>query len=67
MQQQSSIEVPASILVRRVRRRPVDYAELIEVDRLVQDLLDGTDHPWTRPGIGSLPSTPRTTGGPDGS
>ncbi|HEY9408814.1 MAG TPA: threonine/serine exporter family protein [Jiangellaceae bacterium] len=42
LQQQSSIEVPASILVRRVRRRPVDYAELIEVDRLVQDLLDGT-------------------------
>jgi uncharacterized membrane protein YjjP (DUF1212 family) len=42
LQQRSSIEVPASILVRRVRRRPVDYAELIEVDRLVQDLLDGT-------------------------
>jgi uncharacterized membrane protein YjjP (DUF1212 family) len=42
LQQQSSREVPASILVRRVTRRPVDYAELIEVDRLVQDLLDGT-------------------------
>ncbi|KRF37352.1 threonine/serine ThrE exporter family protein [Nocardioides sp. Soil805] len=41
LQQQSAIDVPASILVRRVRRRPVDYAELIEVDRLVQDLLDG--------------------------
>ena len=42
LQQQSSIEVPASILVRRVRRRPVDYEELIMVDRLVRDLQDGT-------------------------
>jgi uncharacterized membrane protein YjjP (DUF1212 family) len=42
LQQHSSIEVPASILGRRVRRRPVDYAELIEVDRLVRDLVDGT-------------------------
>ena len=42
LQQQSSVEVPASILVRRVRRRPVDYAQLIEVDRLVQALMDGT-------------------------
>jgi uncharacterized membrane protein YjjP (DUF1212 family) len=42
LQQQSSIGAPASILVRRVSPRPVDYAELIEVDRLVQDLVDGT-------------------------
>ena len=42
LQQQSSIEMPASILVRRVKRRPVDYQELILVDRLVQDLLSGT-------------------------
>ena len=41
LQQQSGIAVPASILVRRVARRPVNYAELIEVDRLVQELLDG--------------------------
>ena len=42
LQQSYGIGRPASILVRRVRRRPADYAELIEVDRLVQDLLDGT-------------------------
>lgn len=45
LQQQSSVDVPASIVIRRVRRRPVDYAELIEVDRLVQDLIDGTTTP----------------------
>src|SRR3954451_21615017 len=42
IQQQSSIEVPASILVRRVERRQVDYHELIQADRLVQELADGT-------------------------
>ena len=45
LQQQSSVAVPASILVRRVRRRPVDYEELILADRLVSDLLDGTITP----------------------
>jgi uncharacterized membrane protein YjjP (DUF1212 family) len=42
LQQQSNVGAPASILVRRVSPRAVDYAELIEVDRLVQDLLDGS-------------------------
>src|SRR3954451_16603181 len=42
IQQQSRIEVPASILVRRVKRRQVDYHELIQADRLVQELVDGT-------------------------
>lgn len=41
LQQRSGIAEPAAILVRRVRRRPADYEELIAVDRLVQDLLDG--------------------------
>jgi uncharacterized membrane protein YjjP (DUF1212 family) len=41
LQQQSSIEAPASILVRRVTRRQADYHELILADRLVQDLVDG--------------------------
>jgi len=45
LQQQSSVDVPASILVRRVRRRPVDYEELILADRLVRDLLEGTVTP----------------------
>ena len=44
IQQQSSIEAPASILVRRVKRRQIDYHELIEADRLVQDLVEGTRH-----------------------
>ena len=42
LQQQSSIEAPASILVRRVQRRPADYDELIQADRLVQELTEGT-------------------------
>src|SRR5512146_1178818 len=33
---------PAAIQMRRVIRRPVDYAELIEVDRIVNDLVAGT-------------------------
>ena len=45
LQQQSRIDVPASILVRRVRRRPVDYDRLIRVDRVVRELLDGTTTP----------------------
>lgn len=42
LQQQPRAGVPAAILVRRVRRRPVDYDELILVDGVVQDLLDGS-------------------------
>ena len=42
IQQQSSIDAPASILVRRVKRRQIDYRELIEADRLVQDLVEAT-------------------------
>lgn len=45
LQQQSEVGVPASILVRRVSRRPVDYGELILADRLVRELLDGTATP----------------------
>jgi uncharacterized membrane protein YjjP (DUF1212 family) len=41
LQQQSSNEDTASILVRRVRRRQADYEELVRTDRLVQDLVDG--------------------------
>src|SRR4029079_17750620 len=42
IQQQSTIETPASILVRRVERRQIDYDELVQADRLVQDLIGGT-------------------------
>jgi uncharacterized membrane protein YjjP (DUF1212 family) len=60
IQQQSSIEVPASILVRRVRRRQADYHQLILADRLVQDLVDGTvtrDHARDR--LMTIASAPR--------
>ena len=52
IQQQSSIEVPASILVRRVRRRQAHYHQLILADRLVQDLVNGTSRATT-PGTDS--------------
>ena len=39
---QPSATEPAAIQMRRVIRRPVDYAELIEVDRIVNDLVAGT-------------------------
>ena len=58
LQQQSSIEVPASLLVRRVSRRPVDYEELMVATQLAQELVDGTttrDEAHAR----SPPSTPR--------
>jgi uncharacterized membrane protein YjjP (DUF1212 family) len=42
LQQQSSIEAPASILVRKVKRRQANYHELILADRLVRNLVDGT-------------------------
>jgi uncharacterized membrane protein YjjP (DUF1212 family) len=50
LQQQSSIEAPASILVRKVKRRQANYHELILADRLVRNLVDGTvtrDRPGT--------------------
>jgi uncharacterized membrane protein YjjP (DUF1212 family) len=58
LQQQSSIEVPASILTRRVKRRPVDYGELIVVDRLVHDLLEGsTNGDVTRDRLAAIESS----------
>ena len=37
LRHQPSAEEPAALQVRRVNRRPVDYADLIEVDRTVND------------------------------
>src|SRR5579862_1862122 len=39
---QPSAHQPAAIQMRRVVRRPVDYAELIEADRIVNDLVAGS-------------------------
>jgi uncharacterized membrane protein YjjP (DUF1212 family) len=41
LRHQPSVDEPVTILVRRVTRRPVDYAALIEVDHLVEDLVSG--------------------------
>ena len=41
LRHQPSAEEPGSIQVRRVSRRAVDYDQLIEVDRLVADLVAG--------------------------
>jgi uncharacterized membrane protein YjjP (DUF1212 family) len=41
LQHQPSTEAPAASLVRRVQRRPVDYEELVMVDRLVRELVEG--------------------------
>ena len=38
---QASLDEPAAILVRRVTRRQVDYADLTEVDQTVADLVAG--------------------------
>jgi uncharacterized membrane protein YjjP (DUF1212 family) len=38
---QSSIEEPATIQIRRVTHREIDYEDLTMVDHLVRDLLDG--------------------------
>ena len=38
LRHQPNIEEPAIIQVRRVTRRPVDYADLIEVDQTIHDL-----------------------------
>jgi uncharacterized membrane protein YjjP (DUF1212 family) len=42
LRHQPSSDEPAAIQVRRVVHRPVDYADLIEVDRAVNDLVEGT-------------------------
>ena len=41
LRHQPTSDEPAAIQVRRVTRRPVDYADLIEVDRTVNDLVAG--------------------------
>ena len=41
LRHQPSSREPAALQMRRVGRRPVDYADLIEVDRTVQDLVAG--------------------------
>ena len=41
LRHQPSQHEPAALQVRRVTRRPVDYADLIEVDRTVNDLVAG--------------------------
>lgn len=42
LRHQPSRDEPAALQVRRVNRRPVDYADLIEVDETVGDLVAGT-------------------------
>jgi len=41
LRHQPSSDEPAAIQVRRVDRRPVNYADLIEVDRIVNDVVAG--------------------------
>ena len=41
LRHQPSSDEPAALQVRRVNRRPVDYADLIELDRAVSDLVAG--------------------------
>ena len=41
LRHQPSSDEPAAIQVRRVHRRSVDYADLIELDRTVSDLVAG--------------------------
>jgi uncharacterized membrane protein YjjP (DUF1212 family) len=41
LRHQPSSDEPAALQIRRVNRRPVDYADLIEVDRTVNDLVAG--------------------------
>ena len=41
LRHQPSSHEPAALQMRRVGRHPVDYADLIEVDRTVQDLVSG--------------------------
>ncbi|MET9274934.1 threonine/serine exporter family protein [Kribbella sp. NPDC003557] len=41
LRHQPAIDVPAALQVRRVTWRPVDYAELIEVDETVNSLVAG--------------------------
>ena len=41
LRHQAGSDEPAALQIRRVNRRPVDYADLIEVDRAVSDLVAG--------------------------
>jgi uncharacterized membrane protein YjjP (DUF1212 family) len=41
LRHQPSSDQPAALQVRRINRRPVDYADLIEVDRTVNELVAG--------------------------
>jgi uncharacterized membrane protein YjjP (DUF1212 family) len=41
LRHQPSSDEPAALQMRRVTRRPVDYADLIEIDRTVNDLVAG--------------------------
>jgi uncharacterized membrane protein YjjP (DUF1212 family) len=41
LRHQPSSDEPAALQVRRVNRRPVDYADLVEVDQTVSDLVAG--------------------------
>ena len=41
LRHQPSSDRPAALQIRRITRRPVDYADLIEVDRLVDELVRG--------------------------
>lgn len=45
LRHQPSSEEAAALQIRRVNRRPADYADLIEVDRTVSDLVAGTITP----------------------
>ena len=55
---QPSADEPAAVRVRRVIRRPVDYAQLTDVDALVQDLVDGrTDRDGARATLARITST----------
>ena len=42
LRHQPSRDEPAAIQMRRVNRRPVDYADLIEVDSIINDLVAGS-------------------------
>ena len=41
LRHQPGSDEPAALQIRRVNRRPVDYADLIEVDRTASDLVAG--------------------------
>ncbi|MFO6453654.1 MULTISPECIES: threonine/serine exporter ThrE family protein [unclassified Aeromicrobium] len=58
LRHQPSRDEPAAIQVRRVNRRPVDYADLVEVDQAVSDLVGGrTSRDETRDRVARIVST----------